>query len=117
MNDPGNEPRGELPFLCPHCQGPLHLVDHGDVECLVEHRYTLEEVIREQSEATSRALWRAASSLQERAVAQRWTAGDPDLYGIGDPDELERQAAADEETATELRQQAQAIDRALSRLD
>lgn len=99
-----------LTFACPHCGGPLQVVEDGDVECRREHRFSVGEVLLEQARTSSQAIWLAVNALRERAQTSRYAARDPDLYRLGDADELESSAAADERTAELLQQQAQALD-------
>ncbi len=104
-----------LEFACPHCGGPLHIVDNG-VECKHEHRFTLGEVLLEQARTSSQATWLAVKALNERAQTSRWAARDPQLYGLGDGQTLERSAMEDEATARVLQKQAQALDLTLWRI-
>ena len=105
-----------LAFACPHCGGPLHVRQGGDVECEHEHRFTVDEVVLEQTRTGAQAAWLAVKALRERAAASRWAASDPGLYGLGDAQELEASAAEDEETAQVLQVQAQMMDLTLWRL-
>ncbi len=111
-----NDGTAVLTFPCPHCGGPLHVVDHGDVECKREHRFTVEEVVLEQTRASSRAAWLAVKALRDRAETSRWAARDPDLYGLGDAEQLEASADEDEQTAAQLQVQAQMLDLTLWRI-
>ena len=105
-----------LAFACPHCGGPLHVVEDRDVECEHEHRFTVGEVVLEQTRTSAQAAWLAVKALRERAAASRWAASDPALYGLGDPERLEASAAQDEETARLLQVQAQMLDLTLWRM-
>jgi hypothetical protein len=60
--------------------------------------------------------WQAVTALQPRAQTARWAARDPDLYKMGDAEELENSAAEDERTADLLRQHAQILDLTVWRL-
>jgi uncharacterized Zn finger protein (UPF0148 family) len=97
-------------FACPHCGGPLHIVEEGDVECEREHRFTVSEVLLEQARTSAQATWQAVNALNDRAQASRWAARDPDVYKMGNAEELESSANEDEKTAATLRQQAQMLD-------
>jgi uncharacterized Zn finger protein (UPF0148 family) len=105
-----------LAFACPHCGGPLHVVDNGEVECKHEHRFTVGEVLLEQTRTSSQAAWLAVKALRDRAEASRWAARDPDLYGFGDAERLESSADEDEKTAAQLQVQAQMLDLTLWRI-
>lgn len=104
-----------LEFSCPHCGGPLHVVE-SDVECKYEHRFTVAEVLLEQARTSSQAAWQAVSALTQRAQTSRWAARDPDLYRMGSAEDLERAAVEDDETAAVLRRQAQMLDLTVWRL-
>jgi hypothetical protein len=106
-----------LAFPCPHCGGPLHVVETTDVECKREHRFTLTEVMAEQARTSSRATWEAVDALHQRAQTARWAARDPDLYQMGDADALEKSAAEDDRIADVLRKQAQMLDLTLWRVE
>lgn len=103
-------------FPCPHCGGPLHVVLDGDVECRRKHRFTVSEVLVEQARTSAQAAWQAVTALRQRAQTARWAARDPDLYQLGDAEQLENSAAEDERTADLLRQQAQILDFSVWRL-
>ncbi|MDX6327159.1 MAG: hypothetical protein QOK15_3513 [Nocardioidaceae bacterium] len=105
-----------LAFTCPHCGGPLHVVEDGDVECKRKHKFTVAEVLLEQARTSSQATWLAVTALTERAHTSRWAARDPELYGLGDTRTLEASAAEDERTAALLQKQAQALDLTLWRI-
>jgi uncharacterized Zn finger protein (UPF0148 family) len=105
-----------LSFVCPHCGGPLHVVEHGGVECRHKHRFRVSEVVVEQTRASSQATWEAVRALRQRAQTHRWAAREPDLYGLGNAEELQASAADDERAADLLQTQAQALDLTLSRL-
>jgi hypothetical protein len=107
---------GPLPFTCPHCFGPLQVTADGDVECKHKHRFKVSEVMQEQTRTSSKATWLAVKALQERAETSRWAARDPELYGIGDAQELEASAAEDERNAGVLQKQAQMLDLTLWRI-
>jgi uncharacterized Zn finger protein (UPF0148 family) len=107
---------GTLAFACPHCGGPLHVVEDGAVECKHKHRFTVGEVLLEQTRTSSQATWLAVKALSERAQTNRWAARDPELYGLGDAQKLEDAAAEDERTAAVLQKQAQALDLTLWRI-
>ena len=64
--------RAEL--VCPTCQGVLSEAEAGKFKhfrCHVGHAFSLESLVREQSEETERALWAAARSLEESAALSR----------------------------------------------
>jgi two-component system, chemotaxis family, protein-glutamate methylesterase/glutaminase len=105
-----------LPFACPHCGGPLHVTEDGDLECKHKHRFTVDEVMQEQTRTSSKATWLAVKALQERAETSRWAARDPELYGLGDAAKLEESATEDEENAAVLQKQAQMLDLTLWRI-
>jgi hypothetical protein len=73
-------------------------------------------VLLEQARTSSQAAWLAVMALRDRAEASRWAARDPDLYGLGDREQLEKTAADDEESAQILQKQAQALDLTLWRM-
>jgi hypothetical protein len=104
------ETRQEVAFACPHCGGPLHLLAGDLVECEAKHRFSLVEVVLEQSRSAARAAWAAVRALEERAQASRWALRDPELYGLGDRTSLEESAANDDEFAQELRRYALQLD-------
>lgn len=106
-----------LAFPCPHCRGPLHVVEDGQVECEVGHRFKMAEVLLEQTRTTSRSTWLAVRVLRERAQASLWAATDPELYGLGSREDLEASAAEDEHTAQVLQSQAQALDLTIWRMN
>jgi uncharacterized Zn finger protein (UPF0148 family) len=111
-----DDKNGPLPFACPHCGGPLHVAEDGEVECKHKHRFTVSEVMQEQTRTSSKATWLAVTALKERAETSRWVASDPELYGLGDVQKLEESAAEDERTAGVLQKQAQALDLTLWRI-
>jgi hypothetical protein len=104
---------GQVAFACPHCGGPVHVLAGDVVECETKHRFTLVEVVLEQSRSAARAAWAAVRALEERAQASRWALRDPDLYGLGDRTSLEESAANDDDFAEELRQYARRLDTAV----
>jgi two-component system chemotaxis response regulator CheB len=70
---------GQLPgqradLVCPTCQGVLTEAQSGAFEhyrCHVGHAFTLESLVREQSESMERALWAAVRVLEESAGLNR----------------------------------------------
>jgi two-component system, chemotaxis family, protein-glutamate methylesterase/glutaminase len=59
---------------CPDCRGPLsEVIEDGvrEYRCLVEHRYSVEELLHAHSDAEERALWMAILALEEAAVIAR----------------------------------------------
>jgi uncharacterized Zn finger protein (UPF0148 family) len=111
------DPDETLAFACPHCGGPLHMVEDGGVECKREHRFTVSEVLHEQARTSSAATWEAVNALHQRAQTARWAARDPDLYKLGDAESLEASAVRDDQAAEVLQHQAQMLDLTLWRLD
>jgi uncharacterized Zn finger protein (UPF0148 family) len=114
--DSSTDSQGPLAFACPHCGGPLHAAVDGTVECKHKHRFTVSEVMQEQTRTSSQATWLAVKALRERAQTSRWAARDPELYGLGDAQQLEESAAEDEKHADVLQKQAQALDLTLWRI-
>lgn len=112
MNDVGT-----LTFSCPHCGGPLHVIENGHVACEERHKFKLSEVLLEQARTTSRSTWLAVRSLRERAETSRWAARDPELYGLASREELEASADEDTDTADLLQKQAQALDLTIWRMN
>jgi len=97
-------------FACPHCGGPVHVLAGDLVECEAKHRFTLVEVVLEQSRRAAQAAWAAVRALEERGQASRWALHDPELYGLGDRTSLEESAANDDDFAAELRRYALRLD-------
>ena len=61
-------------LVCPACQGVLTEARPGEFEhfrCHVGHTFSLEALVREQSEEVERALWAAVRSLEESAALSR----------------------------------------------
>jgi two-component system chemotaxis response regulator CheB len=59
------------PVVCPVCQGVLSEAQTGEFEyfrCHVGHAFSMESLIREQSEGLERALWAAVRALEESAA-------------------------------------------------
>jgi len=57
--------------VCPTCEGVLTEVQPGVFQhfrCHVGHAFSLESLVREQSEELERALWAAIRALEESAV-------------------------------------------------
>jgi two-component system chemotaxis response regulator CheB len=68
------EKQGALRPRCPICQGVLSEAQPGVFQhfrCHVGHAFSLESLVREQSEEMERALWAAARSLEESAALSR----------------------------------------------
>ncbi len=80
-SNPGQQPIAEspqkgppIPLVCPECQGPIWEIHQGKLvryQCLVGHRYTLENLLAAHSEELERALWVALRTLEERVKLQR----------------------------------------------
>lgn len=67
----GGEP---VPFVCPECQGPLWELRDGKLvqyQCLVGHRYSLDNLMAGHAEELEAALWIALRTLEERVALQR----------------------------------------------
>jgi two-component system chemotaxis response regulator CheB len=66
---------GELtPIVCPICQGALTEAHAGAFEhfrCHVGHAFSMESLVREQSESLERALWAAVRALEESSGLSR----------------------------------------------
>ncbi len=63
-----------IPFVCPDCQGPIWEVRKGKLmryQCLVGHRYTLENLLAAHADEVEQALWVALRALEERVLLQR----------------------------------------------
>jgi two-component system chemotaxis response regulator CheB len=61
-------------IVCPACHGVLTETDVGGFRhfrCHVGHAFSLESLVREQSEELERALWAAVRSLEEGAALSR----------------------------------------------
>jgi two-component system chemotaxis response regulator CheB len=60
-------------LVCPSCQGVLTEAQgvFGHFRCHVGHAFTLESLMREQSESIERALWAAVRALEESAALSR----------------------------------------------
>src|SRR5262249_47369312 len=70
----GNEPGVRAELVCPLCQGVLteaHTSGFQHFRCHVGHAFSLESLVREQSEEMERALWAAVRSLEESAALSR----------------------------------------------
>ena len=103
-----------LAFACPHCGGPLKVAEQ-ELECKRGHRFSVSEVVLEQTRNSSRAAWLAVKALRERAETSRWAAREAQLYGPADSRRMERQAEHDEQTADLLQAQAVMLDLTLWR--
>jgi hypothetical protein len=101
--------RHEQVFICPACGGPLHVLEDGDFECEVRHRYGLEGAVASHTGLTTQALMRAVSSLRDRAAMSRWAAGHPELYPNRDSADLTQAAKLDDEMADVLLRHARAL--------
>jgi two-component system chemotaxis response regulator CheB len=69
----GNGHHRQVPFGCPDCQGPLYEIRDGELArytCEVGHSFSPESLDQAQKDALERALWIAARSLRERALAE-----------------------------------------------
>lgn len=70
----GGEPGAPAELVCPACDGVLTQAQaRGFLQfrCHVGHAFSLESLVREQSEAMERALWAAVRSLEESAALSR----------------------------------------------
>ncbi len=70
----GDEPGARAELVCPICQGVLTEAQPGvfhHFRCHVGHAFSLESLVREQSEEMERALWAAARALEEGAALSR----------------------------------------------
>ncbi len=95
--------------VCPSCHGVLTEADVGGFRhfrCHVGHAFSLESLVREQSEDVERALWSAVRSLEEGAALSRRIAGSQSSAEL-------RGRFADKQQ--ELLQQAELIRRVLLR--
>ncbi|MFO1498194.1 MAG: chemotaxis protein CheB [Verrucomicrobiota bacterium] len=62
------------PLVCPECHGPLWEIRNGELvryQCLVGHRYSLDNLLAGHAEGLEAALWTALRALEERVVLQR----------------------------------------------
>jgi two-component system chemotaxis response regulator CheB len=62
------------PFTCPECSGPMWEFHQGKTQrfqCLVGHRYTLENLLAAHADELETALWVALRVLEERINLQR----------------------------------------------
>lgn len=70
----GREPGARAEVVCPACHGVLteaQANDYHEFRCHVGHVFSLDSLVREQSEETERALWAAVRSLEESAAMSR----------------------------------------------
>lgn len=70
----GDEVGLRAEIVCPICEGVLTEVQLGVFQhfrCHVGHAFTLEALVREQSEEMERALWAAVRALEESAALAR----------------------------------------------
>lgn len=70
----GTEPGTRTELVCPICNGVLTEAQPGVLQhfrCHVGHAFSLESLIREQSEELERALWAAVRALEESAALSR----------------------------------------------
>lgn len=103
----GGRPGAPAELVCPACQGVLTEAHPGDFEhfrCHVGHAFSLDALVREQSEEVERALWAAVRSLEESAAVSRRLASGTSGDGL--------RRAFLEKSATHLRE-ANAIRRLL----
>lgn len=81
----GNGAGSPAELVCPTCQGVITEAQAGAVQvfrCHVGHTFSLESLVREQSEEMERALWAAVRSLEEgAALAARLGYDDPGGLG------------------------------------
>jgi two-component system chemotaxis response regulator CheB len=74
----GTLPGEPAEVVCPLCQGVLTQSRPGKFEhfrCHVGHTFSMESLVREQSEGMERALWAAVRALEESATLSRRLAG------------------------------------------
>jgi two-component system chemotaxis response regulator CheB len=67
----GNEPGTAVELVCPLCDGVLTEAQHDGYHhfrCHVGHAFSLDSLVREQSEGVERALWAAIRALEESAA-------------------------------------------------
>jgi two-component system chemotaxis response regulator CheB len=70
----GAAPGDPTPVVCPICQGVLTEAHAGAFEhfrCHVGHAFSMESLVREQSESLERALWAAVRVLEESSGLSR----------------------------------------------
>jgi two-component system chemotaxis response regulator CheB len=70
----GAEPGRRAEVVCPICEGVLTEAQPGlfqHFRCHVGHAFTLESLVREQSEEMERVLWAAVRALEESAALAR----------------------------------------------
>jgi len=70
----GSDTGNPAELVCPLCQGVLTEAQPGTFKhfrCHVGHAFSLESLVREQSEEMERALWAAVRSLDESAALSR----------------------------------------------
>lgn len=70
----GAAPGVRAEVVCPLCQGVLTEAEPGVFEhfrCHVGHAFSVESLVREQSESMERALWAAVRALEESAALSR----------------------------------------------
>ena len=70
----GAAPGAPAQVVCPLCQGVLTEAQPGVFEhfrCHVGHSFSMESLVREQSESMERALWAAVRALEESATLSR----------------------------------------------
>jgi two-component system chemotaxis response regulator CheB len=70
----GSEPGARAEVVCPICEGVLTESQPGVFQhfrCHVGHAFSLESLVREQSEELERTLWAAVRALEESAALSR----------------------------------------------
>ncbi|HEX8790617.1 MAG TPA: chemotaxis protein CheB [Polyangiaceae bacterium] len=70
----GDRPGDAAELVCPTCQGVLTEAQAGAVQqfrCHVGHTFSMESLLKEQSEELERALWAAVRALEESAAISR----------------------------------------------
>ncbi|HEY0478929.1 MAG TPA: chemotaxis protein CheB [Kofleriaceae bacterium] len=70
----GTELGGPADIVCPMCDGVMTEAQAGTLEhfrCHVGHAFTLDSLVREQSEQLERVLWAAVRALEESAALAR----------------------------------------------
>jgi two-component system, chemotaxis family, protein-glutamate methylesterase/glutaminase len=70
-------------YTCPECGGPLRESNGRSAyfQCLVGHAYSLDSVLRAQSDHVETSLWAAAQSLLQQASIRRRVAADAERAG------------------------------------
>lgn len=103
--NPSARPKGApMAFVCPECQGPLWEIRNDKLlryQCLVGHRYSLENLLGAHAEELEAALWIALRALEERISLQQRLA-DPAYGNHGAARKLFKIKAAENEKHARL---------------